>query len=82
MAPEMVPGMFERFYHSESAGLTGRQRVGLGLAIARAIAHWLDGDLTDRARESGGSEFRLSIRFQADFPAQSGENSQTTPGQA
>jgi two-component system sensor histidine kinase KdpD len=50
--------VFEKFYRGEHIGVPG---VGLGLAIARAIAHAHGGTLEAENRPGGGALFRLSL---------------------
>lgn len=60
--PGLEPGaeerIFERFQRGSAAGSDG---VGLGLAIARAIAQAHGGTLTAHPREGGGARFRLQL---------------------
>jgi K+-sensing histidine kinase KdpD len=60
--PGLAPGseelVFDRFYRAPDRQARG---VGLGLAIARAIALAHGGDLTAHARPGGGAVFRLHL---------------------
>lgn len=52
--------IFEPFYRLPGTRESG-DGVGLGLALVRQIAHRHGGEVTCRSRESGGSEFRVSL---------------------
>lgn len=58
--PEEAERVFDEFYRpaSTSPDVTG---VGLGLSIARRLAHAQKGMLTYRARSGGGSTFLLTL---------------------
>ena len=60
--PGLPPGdevrVFEKFYRGPQTGKSG---VGLGLAIAHAIARVHGGTLQAANREGGGAEFRLLL---------------------
>jgi signal transduction histidine kinase len=53
--------VFERFTRLDEARTRDAGGAGLGLAIAREIAHRHHGTLTASAPESGGSRFTLSM---------------------
>jgi two-component system OmpR family sensor kinase len=54
--PELLPALFERF-----AKDTGSGGLGLGLYLARGIAHAHGGDLTVESEIGRGSVFRLAL---------------------
>lgn len=59
IAPEDLPHVFDRFYRADSArALPGS---GLGLAMARHIAHAHDAHLTAEQAPGGGALFRLRM---------------------
>ncbi|MER6309696.1 HAMP domain-containing sensor histidine kinase [Streptomyces sp. NPDC001657] len=59
IAPEDLPHVFDRFYRAHAArALPGS---GLGLAMARQIAHAHAADLTAEAATGGGALFRLRM---------------------
>ncbi|MFE0104823.1 sensor histidine kinase [Streptomyces sp. NPDC059009] len=59
IAEEDLPYVFDRFYRAEKArALPGS---GLGLAMARQIAHAHGADLTAEAAPGGGALFRLTL---------------------
>ncbi|MEU4996957.1 HAMP domain-containing sensor histidine kinase [Streptomyces sp. NPDC021622] len=59
IAPEDLPYVFDRFYRAEKArALPGS---GLGLAMARQIAHAHGAELTAEAAPGGGAQFRLTL---------------------
>jgi len=68
--PGIPPGdeerIFERFHRGAHAGVRG---VGLGLPIARAIAHAHGGRLVAANRPGGGAVFRLTLPIGAQPPA-------------
>ena len=62
VSPEHLPRIFERFYRAEAA----RSRAdgggtGIGLAIARGLAHAQEGDLEAENARTGGAVFRLKL---------------------
>jgi two-component system sensor histidine kinase KdpD len=54
-----LPRVFETFYRG--AQVRSRRGAGLGLAVGRSIAELHGGTLTVRARNGGGSRFRLCL---------------------
>ncbi|TGB13965.1 HAMP domain-containing sensor histidine kinase [Streptomyces sp. MZ04] len=59
IAPEDLPYVFDRFYRAEKArALPGS---GLGLAMARQIAHAHGAELTAEAAPGGGAQFKLTL---------------------
>jgi two-component system sensor histidine kinase KdpD len=72
--PGIPPGdeerIFERFHRGHHAGVRG---VGLGLAIARAIAQAHGGRLVAANRPGGGAAFRLTLPIGAEPPGARGE---------
>ncbi len=70
IAPEEQRRVFERFYRVEKARSRRKGGVGLGLAIARTIAHNHGGDITLTSQPNQGSTFtvRLPLRSEAGVP--------------
>jgi len=66
------PGMEEQVFERFRRGVTGVPGVGLGLAIARAVARAHEGTLTAANRAGGGAVFVLSLP-RPDRPAASAE---------
>ena len=60
VAPEFVPGLFERFTRSEGSRATAAG-TGLGLAIARSYARAHGGDLVYEDAMPHGACFRLVL---------------------
>ena len=58
---ELLPVIFDRFRRGDQARTPGGTSRGLGLAIARALAHAHGGELTARNRPDGGAEFTLEL---------------------
>jgi heavy metal sensor kinase len=58
---EDLPHIFEPFYRSKGARLTGRPGVGLGLALARRIAEAFGATITVASQPGLGARF--SVRF-------------------
>ncbi|WP_051853540.1 sensor histidine kinase [Streptomyces aureocirculatus] len=70
IAPEDLPHVFDRFYRAERArALPGS---GLGLAMARQIAHAHGAELTAEHAPGGGARFRLTWRTPGDEPGSVG----------
>jgi signal transduction histidine kinase len=61
IAPELLKGVFERYYRGSTARTREHEGSGLGLAIARAIARAHGGDLTVTSAPGEGSTFSLSL---------------------
>lgn len=71
IAPDIMPHIFEPFFSTRalqspvaahaSGGKTLGRYVGLGLAVARSLAHVRGGELTAVNAADGGAEFCLSL---------------------
>ena len=71
IAPDIMPHIFEPFFSTRalqspvaahaSGGKTLGRYVGLGLAVARSLAHARGGELTAANAVDGGAEFCLSL---------------------
>ena len=71
IAPDIMPHIFEPFFSTRAlqspvdahaaGGKTLGRYVGLGLAVARSLAHARGGDLTAANAAQGGAEFCLSL---------------------
>ncbi|PZF85950.1 sensor histidine kinase [Jiangella anatolica] len=62
MTPEQAERVFDRFYRANpSRTRAGGASAGLGLAIARSIAHAHGGDVELRTRLGDGARFRLTL---------------------
>ena len=71
IAPDIMPHIFEPFFSTRalqspvaahaSGGKTLGRYVGLGLAVARSLAHARGGELTAANVPQGGAEFCLSL---------------------
>jgi two-component system OmpR family sensor kinase len=64
IAPEVQPRIFERFYRVDAArthGGAGDGGAGLGLALAKWIAHVHNGDITLAASSRLGSTFVMTL---------------------
>lgn len=59
IAPEDQPRVFDRFYRADKARATDRDRVGLGLAITRAIVDLHRGRITLQSSPGLGTRFSL-----------------------
>lgn len=66
IAESELSRVFERFYRGErTQSYVG---IGLGLSIARTLAHWHGGSLTVRNDEQGGACFTLVLPLHAAVP--------------
>ena len=71
IAPGIMPHIFEPFFSTRAlqspvganaaGGKTLGRYVGLGLAVARSLAHARGGELVAANRQQGGAEFYLSL---------------------
>ena len=71
IAPDIMPHIFEPFFSTRAlqspvaahaaGGKTLGRYVGLGLAVARSLAHARGGELVAANRTQGGAEFCLSL---------------------
>lgn len=59
ISPQELDGLFQRFFRGASSGMTAG--VGLGLSIARTLAHWHGGTLTASNNAQGGACFTLTL---------------------
>ncbi len=63
--PGVPPGyeqkIFEQFYRADDSLSSGVEGAGLGLTLARQIAHAHGGDVAYAPREGGGSCFTLRL---------------------
>jgi signal transduction histidine kinase len=59
--PDQLELIFERFHRADHAGSETRGGGGLGLAIARSIAHEHNGELHAQNRAGGGARFLLEL---------------------
>lgn len=59
--PDALPHIFERFYRADAARTRRGGGVGLGLAIAKAIANVHHGDIQAESTDGKGSIFRISF---------------------
>ena len=66
------PRVFERFFRTTSS--SGRQGLGLGLAIAREIAEVHDGSLDVAPRPGGGTSFRLRLPLAPAAPTRTAQS--------
>jgi signal transduction histidine kinase len=61
IAPDDLPHIFERFYRGDRSRSRANGRVGLGLAIARAIAVLHGGQIIASIRMEGGAKFEVTL---------------------
>jgi signal transduction histidine kinase len=62
IAPDKLESIFEPFVQVGRRLSTASEGVGLGLAISRALAYAMGGDLTVTSRPGQGSTFMLTLR--------------------
>jgi signal transduction histidine kinase/ActR/RegA family two-component response regulator len=62
----------ERLLEPLSVGTPRNRRLGLGLAVAKRLAHQLGGQLYIKAADGGGTDVRLVIPVARHFPARGG----------
>jgi signal transduction histidine kinase len=61
ISPEHLPRLFEEFYQVHNRERDRKKGFGLGLAIARRLAHQLGGDLSAESTVGQGSRFRIAL---------------------
>lgn len=67
--PDELDRIFDRFYTKRNTSTTSRRpSAGLGLAIARGIAHGHGGELVANNRPHGGAAFVLTLPISPDSP--------------
>lgn len=59
--PHELPNIFERFYRSDSAKLTGVEGTGLGLAIVKDIVEAHNGQISVESTPNVGTCFNLTL---------------------
>jgi signal transduction histidine kinase/CheY-like chemotaxis protein len=59
--PDDLPHIFERYFQTNQVNATAQGGTGIGLALCREYARFLDGEITAQSRLGEGSEF--VIRF-------------------
>jgi signal transduction histidine kinase len=59
--PDALPHIFERFYRADEARTRRSEGVGLGLAIAKAIANAHHGEIQAESTDGNGSIFTISF---------------------
>ena len=62
-----IERIFHPFWQAEQSRTRSAEGTGLGLAVARRLAHLLAGDITVESRPGDGSEFTLRLPWR--FPA-------------
>jgi signal transduction histidine kinase len=62
IAPEVMPNIFNRFYHLEKSGGELFGGLGLGLSIARQVIKQHDGMLDVESTPGNGSTFTITLR--------------------
>ncbi|MBN2469083.1 MAG: PAS domain S-box protein, partial [Anaerolineae bacterium] len=61
IAPQDLPHIFERFYRSDDAKMTGVEGTGLGLAIVKEIVEAHRGEITVSSQLGQGTQFRVTL---------------------
>jgi signal transduction histidine kinase len=62
IAPEVMPNIFNRFYHLEKSGDKLFGGLGLGLSIARQVIKQHDGMLDLESEPGRGSTFKITLQ--------------------
>lgn len=65
LSPEARAHVFDRFYRTDDSSARDSGGMGLGLAIARAIAEAHGGRLSVRSAQGEGSTFALGLPCEA-----------------
>jgi two-component system sensor histidine kinase KdpD len=61
-----LPRIFDMFYVSNKSRTDGKQGMGLGLAICKAIVNYHDGEIYATNNKDGGATFRFYLKKQED----------------
>ncbi|MGX7703391.1 MHYT domain-containing protein [Methylobacterium sp. Gmos1] len=73
MSPEQVGRLFQRFTQADESTTRNYGGTGLGLALSRAFAQLLGGDITVESVEGRGTSFTLRVPAVAPEPSSEGE---------
>jgi two-component system sensor histidine kinase KdpD len=66
--PGLAPRLFEPFFRATDATRTGKEGLGLGLAIVQSIVHSHGGRVGARNRRGGGAQFWFELPMQETTP--------------
>jgi signal transduction histidine kinase len=61
MAPEAIPGLFEKFTVAEDASSSKYGGTGLGLALSLRLCRLMGGDISAESRLGVGSTFTVTM---------------------
>jgi signal transduction histidine kinase len=67
--PEMLPRVFDRFYHMDKSGDQLFEGLGLGLAIAKQVVEQHKGRLTVDSTPGKGTTFTMWLNIKSDITA-------------
>ena len=63
IAPEDLPHVFERYFQTNRSDLAIEGGTGIGLSLAKELAHLMKGDLTVESEWGKGSTFSLTFPY-------------------
>lgn len=66
IAPDVLPHVFDRYFHLERRRTNRQGGLGLGLAFCRRATEAMGGSLAVASEEGRGSEFRVTLPLAAD----------------
>ncbi len=79
IAPEKLPGLFEKFTQADNSATRRFGGTGLGLAICRELTQMMGGSIKVESREGHGSTFTVELPLERGKPAATAAHESAQP---